>query len=143
MGARVCGEPAPIVYKEFVQPVMLSNMEIATAKPYSFGMSIADDYGNPTAWQAFDSDALSMWELISSKPSASLTITFEHPVLLEEFQAVWEKPAKVLAFSAAGYNAEGVGVGIIVMATGANASANSFTVKNPKEVKSVKITVGQ
>lgn len=108
--------PTPIEYKEFVQPVMLSNTEIATAKPYSFGMSITADGGNPTAWQAFDDDAMSMWELSGTKPSANLTITFEHPVLIEEVQAVWEKPAKVLAFSAAGYDAEGVGVGIIVMA---------------------------
>lgn len=106
--------PTPIEYKDFVQPVMLSNTDIATAKPYSFGMSITDDYGNPTAWHAFDDDDMSMWEI--NMGTANLIITFEHPVLIEEVQAVWEKPAKVLAFSAAGYDAEGVGVGIIVMA---------------------------
>lgn len=88
MGAGVCGEPAT-VYKDFVQPVLLSNTTIDRTKPYSFGMSITDDYGNATAWQAFDSDAMSMWELSGTKPTAYLKITFEHPVLIEEVQAVW------------------------------------------------------
>lgn len=88
MGARICGggndTPPPIVYKDFVQPVLLSNTTIDRTKPYSFGMSITDDYGNATAWQPFDSDAMSMWELTRTKPTAHLNITFDHPVFLVE-----------------------------------------------------------
>lgn len=121
MGARVCGggndtPPTPIEYKNFVQPVLLNNTTIDRTKPYSFGMSITDDGGNDTAWQAFDSDAMSMWQLIGTKPTASLTITFEHPVLIEEVQTAWEQPNKLLAFSIAGYDDEGTGFGNMVMA---------------------------
>lgn len=87
MGARICGggndTPPPIEYKEFVQPYLLGNDSINRDYPYSFGMSITDDYGNATAWQAFEADAMSMWEL-TNIGIAYLKITFEHPVLVEE-----------------------------------------------------------
>lgn len=98
MGAGVCGEPAT-VYKDFVQPVLLSNTTIDRTKPYSFGMSITNDGGNATAWQAFDGNTENAW--IFNTMTNAIKVEFEHPVLLDTIEVSgWINKAYVSLFRA-------------------------------------------
>lgn len=98
MGAGVCGEPAT-VYKDFIQPVLLSNNTIDHTKPYSFGMSITNDNGNATAWQAFDGDTENAW--IFNTATNSIKVKFEHPVLLDTIEVSgWINKSSVTLFRA-------------------------------------------
>lgn len=98
MGAGGGGEPAT-VYKDFIQPVLLSNNTIDRTKPYSFGMSITDDYGNATAWQAFDGDEKNAW--VFNTGTNAIKVEFEHPVLLDTIEVSgWINKSSVTLFRA-------------------------------------------
>lgn len=110
---------------DFIQPILLSDTVIDTSVPYSFGMAITDNYGQTTAWQAFDGSASTAW-LFTVVP-IKMKIEFEHPIVLEKLELQWKGYANLFILST-------VDGRTLFTKSGTAAHASEFTLSTPTTV---------